>query len=243
MSPVNIIIADPETDASRQLGQLIDAYPNLQVLGAYAEMPAVLQALQSEDIDLMFVDCQLPGLWGQSSRLPDKSMLQKPLCVAMSHTEQDAFQAIAHFAFSFLLKPVGRTDLAKVLLNAHTILHQDPGDSFSPYPHKLWFSHGHDVLALDEPGVLMIQSAGNYLCIHTNDGNHVVRDTLKAVLPRLPKSFVQIHRSTLINLHHLRSISMQKGVLMAELSDRSLLPVSRRFRALLQPLLRERSIQ
>lgn len=100
MPPVSIIIADPEPDASRQLGQLINAYPNLQVLGCCADLPDTLDALRSAAVDLLFVDCQLPGLWGQSSRLPDKTTFEKPLCVAMSRTSQDAFQAIAHFAFS-----------------------------------------------------------------------------------------------------------------------------------------------
>lgn len=243
MSPVNIVIADAEPDAARQLGQLIDTYPNLQLLGACADLPDTLKALRCESVDLLFVDCQLPGLWGQSVRLPDKTVTQKPLCVAMSHSEQDAFQAIAHFAFSFLLKPVGRPELAKVLLNAHSLLLQSPHHLYSPYPLKIWFARGHEVLALDEPGVLMIQAAENYLCIHTTGGNYVVRDTLKAVLPRLPRSFVQIHRSTLINLHHLRSMSMRKGVLMAELSDHSVLPVSRRFRTLIEPLLRDFPLQ
>lgn len=243
MCPVNIIIADSENDATRALGQLIDSYPNVQLLGAYDDMARSLQALRSTDVDIMFVDCQLPGLWGQSHRLPDKNSFEKPLFVAMSHSEQDACQAIAHFAFSFLLKPVGRADLARVLLNAHALIQHEPVGVYSPYPMKLWFAHGHDVLALDEPGVLMIQAAGNYLCIHTTEGNYVVRETLKAVLPRLPKSFIQIHRSTLINLHHLRSLSLHKGVLMAELSDQSLLPVSRRFRTLIQPLLRDFPLQ
>jgi two-component system LytT family response regulator len=243
MSPVNIIIADPESDTSRQLGQLIECYPNVQILGTYGELQDSLQALRTAEVDIMFVDCQLPGLWGQSPSLRDKTMLQKPLLVAMSRTEQDAFQAIAHFAFSFLLKPVGRTDLARVLLNAHALLQHEPTEAYSQYPTKLWFANGHDVLALEEPGVLMLQAAGNYLCIHTTAGNYVVRATLKAVLPRLPKSFVQIHRSTLINLHHLRRLSMQKGVLMAELSDQSQLPVSRRFRRLVQPLLHDFPLQ
>lgn len=239
MSPVNIVIADPEPETSRQLGYLIEAYPNLQLVGICADLDETLEAFRLKPVDVLFVDCQLPGLWGQSVRLPEKAVTTPPLYVAMSRTRQDAFQAISQFAFSFLLKPVGRTELAKVLLNAHTLLHQSPDALYSPYPLKICFANGQDLLALDEPGVLMIQSAGNYLCIHTNDGNHVIRETLKGVLPRLPKSFIQIHRSTLINLHHLKQLSHHRGVLMAELSDHTLLPVSRRFRSVIQPLLRD----
>ncbi len=238
MPTLKLMVADSDLQSCRHLLGLLSYYPNLQLQSCCHDYEELLQQCK-EPPDLIFLDMHLPGLPDEQLLFSDKTPYQPPLLIAQSHREQDAYLAVESYAFNFLLKPVSRLHLARTLMNAHSLLRQQPEQSYSPYPAKLKFHNGHSMLSLDEPGVLMIQSAGNYLCIHTTDGNHVVRDTLKAILPRLPKCFVQIHRSTLVNLHHLKQLSLQRGVYLLELTDHSLVPVSRRFKRELQSLLRD----
>lgn len=239
MPPLKLIVADGDPQACRHLASLLSYYPNLQLHNSSHDFKQLQENWLQHQPDLVFLDMNLPGLTDSHPLFSAKTQYQSPLLIALSQQEQDAYRAVDSYAFTFLLKPVNRLHLARTLMNAHTLLRQQPEVSYSPYPATLLFYSGHSLLRLDEPGVLMIQSAGNYLCIHTTDGNHVVRDTLKAILPRLPKCFVQIHRSTLVNLHHLKQLSLQHGVYLLELSDHSLVPVSRRYRSGLQSFLRD----
>jgi len=238
MPPLKLMVADSDLQACRHLLSLLSYYPNLQLQSCCHDFDE-LQLQCKQQPDLIFLDMHLPGLSAQHPMLVGKTPYQAPLLIAQSPREQDACQAVESYAFNFLLKPVKRLHLARTLMNAHSLLQKHSDNNYNPYPAKLKFHNGHSILSLDEPGVLMIQSAGNYLCIHTTDGNHVVRDTLKAILPRLPKCFVQIHRSTLVNLHHLKQLSLQHGVYMLELTDHSMVPVSRRYRPQLQSFLRD----
>ena len=237
MPSIRLVIADSNLQASEHLRGLLRNYPNLHLQAQCDDFHELRPWLQPQQTDLVLIDMHLPDLNVQGALLQDKPQYQPPLFIAMSKYEQDAFAAINNFAFAFLIKPVSRLALAKSLLNGHRLLWQSADQKYSAYPAKLMIQQGHGFLSLDEPGVLMIQAAGNYLCVHTLDGNHIVRETLKALLPKLPTCFVQVHRSTLINLHHLKQFSLQRGVYLMGLSDHSIVPVSRRYLPQIQPLL------
>ena len=52
-----------------------------------------------------------------------------------------------------------------------------------------------------------IDAAGDYMCIHTNDKTHILRETMKVMEKRLdPKIFQRIHRSTIINLNKVKEV-------------------------------------
>lgn len=52
-----------------------------------------------------------------------------------------------------------------------------------------------------------IDAAGDYMCIHTNDKTHILRETMKVMEKRLdPKIFNRIHRSTIINLNKVKEV-------------------------------------
>lgn len=52
-----------------------------------------------------------------------------------------------------------------------------------------------------------IDAAGDYMCIHTGDKTHILRETMKTMEKRLdPKIFQRIHRSTIINLNKVKEV-------------------------------------
>ena len=52
-----------------------------------------------------------------------------------------------------------------------------------------------------------IDAAGDYMCIHTGDKTHILRETMKVMEKRLdPKLFQRIHRSTIINLNKVKEV-------------------------------------
>ncbi len=70
-----------------------------------------------------------------------------------------------------------------------------------------------DVLAIKDVGettlvptkdILCIDAAGDYMCVHTNTGTHILRKTMKQLEEILdPKLFLRIHRSSIVNTSYI----------------------------------------
>jgi len=52
-----------------------------------------------------------------------------------------------------------------------------------------------------------IDAAGDYMCIHEGEKTHILRETMKTMEKKLdPKIFQRIHRSTIVNLDHVKEV-------------------------------------
>ena len=77
-----------------------------------------------------------------------------------------------------------------------------------------------------------VDAAGDYMCVHALGETHIVRSTLLELLKKLDdKLFVRIHRSTVVNIARVVSISsIQKGGSLLHLAEGQTLKVSRNYR-------------
>lgn len=77
-----------------------------------------------------------------------------------------------------------------------------------------------------------VDAAGDYMCVHALGETHIVRSTLRELLKKLDdKLFVRIHRSTVVNIARVVSISsVQKGGSLLHLVEGQTLKVSRNYR-------------
>lgn len=81
-----------------------------------------------------------------------------------------------------------------------------------------------------------IDAAGDYMCIHTEQDTHIVRVTMKKLASQLDsRVFKRIHKSTLVNIHCIKSIrSLRNNESILALGDYVNLKVSRHYSAALQ---------
>lgn len=230
---LNVVIADDEPLAISNLKAKLAVYPNLVISECFDNGDDTLAYLQaSPDIDIVFLDIQMPGVKGIEilQQAGKCSAMMRPLFVLVTAYEQFAFSAFEHFAFDYLLKPVSRQRLAQTLLDARTALDKQPDQTQAVTSSKLSFKTGASTLLLDDIEVLMIEAAGNYMCIHTLNETLVIRETIKELLQRLPKQFVQVHRSTLINLHHVHKLQPHNNDYSFTLSNGKQISASRRYK-------------
>ena len=230
---LRVIIADDEPLAISNLKAKLAVYPNLEIIDCFDNGDDTLQFLQTAaDIDLVFLDIQMPGIKGieilqQSAK---SSAMTRPLFILVTAYEQFAFSAFEHFAFDYLLKPVSRQRLAQSLLDARTALDKLSPQA-APVPvNKLAFKTGASTLLLDDIDIMLIEAAGNYMCIHTLNETLIIRETMKELLQRLPQQFVQIHRSTLLNLHHVHKLQPHNNDYEFLLSNGKQVNASRRYK-------------
>jgi two-component system LytT family response regulator len=79
--------------------------------------------------------------------------------------------------------------------------------------------------------ILWIESDGDYVRLHVSDKSRFVRMSLHKMMEKLdPAHFVRIHRSTIVNLRHMRKASPALyGEYTVELTNGTKLKVSRTF--------------
>lgn len=233
MAPLKVIIADDEPLAISNLKAKLAVYPNLEITECFDNGDDTLAYLQRQpDIDVVFLDIQMPGIKGiDILKLVTKgSSMTRPLFILVTAYEQFAFPAFEHFAFDYLLKPVSRQRLAQTLLDARTALDKHAQAPLPVASNKLAFKTGASTLLLDDVDIILIEAAGNYMCIHTLSETVVIRETMKELLHRLPGQFVQVHRSTLLNLHHVHKVQPHNNDYEFILSDGKVVNASRRYK-------------
>lgn len=229
--PIRVVLADDEPLALSNLKAKLACETDIQLVGCFDNGDDTLHFLQQQQADLVLLDIRMPGLSGTEvlQRLQKTSALTPPLLVLVTAYEQYAYPAFANLAFDYLLKPVPRQRLQQCLQDARLALQQAPVAP-AALPPRLQFRSGNSDVWLDPTDILLIEAAGNYMCVQTLHDNLVIRETLKELLARLPPQFVQIHRSTLVNLHHVHKICPQHNDYQFTLSSGKVLQASRRFK-------------
>ena len=186
-----------------------------------------VRALQPE---LMFLDVQMPDIDG-FAMLGKLLASQLPLVVFVTAYKEYAFEAFTTDALDYLLKPVSHVRLEKSLARARAQLalndqrkprlkrsttapsmiaepventhrHVEPARAMT-----LSVKSGLRIVRIDIDDIAWIDAAGDYVCIHTADETHILRETLGDLEQRLdPRRFARVHRSTIVNLVNVKAM-------------------------------------
>ena len=89
-----------------------------------------------------------------------------------------------------------------------------------------------------------IDAAGDYMCVHTEKETHIVRITMKKLESQLDdKVFKRIHKSTLVNIHCIKSVkALRNSESVLELGDNVQLKVSRNYSSAIQQLVESKQL-
>jgi two-component system, LytTR family, response regulator LytT len=80
---------------------------------------------------------------------------------------------------------------------------------------------------IEEEKILWVHSDGNYCFIQTEGAKYSVKDTLTHVESLLSASFMQIHRTYLVNVQHIQKVELTRHQLFINKQD---LPISRKYK-------------
>lgn len=263
-APVRALIVDDESPARRGLALRLARFADVEIVGEAANGREAVAAVNALRPDLMFLDVQMPGIdgFGVLRALPAERL---PLVVFVTAYDRHAVQAFEAHALDYLLKPIPRPRLAGAVQRvretlaarqavAHTarllkLLGQASGQSalasnhgLSPPAHApidapLPIRDGDRTRLVPQADIAWIDAAGDYMCVHASGHTYVTRTTLAALLARLdPHRFRRIHRSTLVNLTHVRELRTHaNGEAIVTLRCGQTLKLSRRYRDQLRP--------
>jgi len=242
---IRTLIVDDEPLALERLVKLLEAEPNIEIVGECTNGREALAAIQSASPDLLFLDVQMPELdgFGVVAALPKAQM---PAIVFVTAYDQFAVRAFEVNALDYLLKPFDRERFQVALRRAiEQIQRQQPEEitrrlsqliaglkpESKPLERLAIKTEGR-VLLLRLEDIDWIEAADNYVNIHIGTESHLHRETLTALEGKLVSSqFLRISRSTLVNVERIKELQpMFHGDYVVILRDGTKLSLSRSYR-------------
>jgi DNA-binding LytR/AlgR family response regulator len=211
------LIADDEPNLARHLqGELARLWPQLRFAPTARNGIEAAERIAALRPDLAFLDIQMPGLTGLEVAQGIEGATR---VVFVTAYDQYAVQAFEQSAFDYLLKPVKTERLARTVDKLRAALAAPPDDTAlaavlqrllpapAPSPERLrWVraSSGDLMHQIPIDEVLFFRADDKYTCVQTAAGEHLIRTPIVELAAQLDaQRFVQVHRSTLVNLDHL----------------------------------------
>ena len=194
------LIVDDEPRAHVVLKNYIDKVTGLEVAYSTTSSVEAFSYLQSNAVDLLFLDIEMPELTG----LELLDALQNPprVIITSAHSEF-ALDSYNFNVLDYLLKPI---PFNRFLRAVNKVLQlpssaESTADSVSSSKDHFFVKEDGLNKRIDYADLLYVNSFGNYVRLYTTGGKHMVADTMKNLEDTLPSDrFLRIHKSYLINL-------------------------------------------
>lgn len=212
------LIADDEPHLARALAtELAALWPGLELLPAARNGVEAAERIATLQPDIAFLDIQMPGLTGLEVAQGIEGATR---VVFVTAYDDYAVQAFEHAALDYVLKPVKTERLQRCVERVRRALEQPAADEgqrmlaalhklmpAQPAPERLrWVraSAGELMHQVPVDEVLFFRADDKYTCVQTADAEHLIRTPIAELAAQLdPALFVQVHRSTIVNLAFL----------------------------------------
>lgn len=260
---MRILIVDDERPAREKLRRLLASEPGISAIEEARDGVDALERLSAFAPDLLLLDIQMPEVSGLdvAASLPAPA----PCVVFVTAYDEYAIRAFDANAIDYLLKPYDQARLQRALQRVRERIalrtaassstqHGDasaqagswsaaasasniapPPDLALPAVHQLLVPErgGTRIVKVDQIG--WIETADNYVVLHTANTAPLMRQTLAGLLEQLGPRFVRCHRRAAIQLEWVASIvNLDKGDGEIILRDGSRVPLSRQYRSELE---------
>jgi two-component system LytT family response regulator len=201
---LNCLIVDDEEMSSNVLKHLVGQINDLKLLGVCNSSLEAAEILRNEDVDLLFLDVEMPGMTGIELI---QSLEKKPLVILTTSHKKYAHEAFENNAIDYLVKPLELPRFMKAVSKAREAFEQNTGKNGSFVRDYLFLKKNSVLNKVPVKEILWIEALGDYVNVHTADTKYTLHTTLKAIESKLPKEhFIRIHRSYIIQLEHISSI-------------------------------------
>lgn len=205
---ITTIAIDDEPLALKLVSGYIEKTPFLDLVGAFDNPLSAMEFMESNVVDLMFIDIQMPDLKGTDFV---RALTNGPKVIFTTAYEKYALEGFRLEAVDYLLKPFGYEDFlvaaqkAKKLMNLEerTPTQINANDEF------LFLKSDYKIRRINFNDILYVEGLKDYVKVLTlNESKPILSlSTLKALEAKLPSSqFMRVHRSFIVNLNRIQTI-------------------------------------
>ena len=232
------LIVDDEPHAREGIRLRLKEFKNIQIVGECSSGAEAVKSINALKPDLLFLDIQMPEMNGFEV-LKKITVTPLPIIIFVTAFDKYAVKAFEYHAVDYLLKPIRedrfknalRSALSEIshrslelyanklksVVNDYLEVTEDKIEGYQApavqqkYIDRLMIKSKNQVSVIPLQEIEWIESAGDYVYVHSNSQKHILRETLTALEKRMdPHKFIRIHRSTIVNVEKIKILRLNK---------------------------------
>lgn len=242
MQLLKCIIVDDEPLPLELLSDYINKTPFLELLGTYSNPLEALTVVQSQQVDLIFLDIEMPQLTGLQFM---QSLSHKCKVIFTSAYPDYAVQGYEFDIVDYLLKPVSFERFLKAATKALQSI-RPPADvlpaadspTLSQAGQMLFVKTDYKIVKVGLNDILYIEGLKEYIAIHTPAGKVITLQSMKKmedVLP--PTQFIRVHKSFIVAIDKIDSVERNRIFI-----SKNIIPVGNTYRESFLKLLDQKNL-
>lgn len=226
------IAIDDEPLALGLVMDYIGKVPFLELVAGCGDAFEAARVLQEKEVDLMFMDIQMPGLTGLQFI---QSMPKRPMVILITAYKKFAPEGFDLDVVDYLVKPVGIDRFLKACYKAQELhqLRTNAGPMVSSADF-FFVNVDYSLIKVLFADIIWIEGSGDYVKIHLKSSPRplLVRSSTRTMETELPKDkFIRIHKSYILSVDSITAVR-KNSVFIGELE----LPVGETYRGVLRQL-------
>ncbi len=217
---VNILIVEDETLLAQRMERFFRESTQIQIgrLTVKSNLALAKDFLTKHTIDLMILDLNLNGKDGFD--LLKTSVSQAFQTIIISAYTDKAIEAFEYGVLDFISKPFNKLRVEKAL---NRLVDSSYRAKFPLRYLAVTKNQKLELIRVEQ--IIFLKGAGNYTELHLENGQVELHDkSLQNILVLLPSNYERVHKSYIVNLDLIQSISYQYEIL---LKNQTTIPISR----------------
>ncbi|HXE81638.1 MAG TPA: LytTR family DNA-binding domain-containing protein [Vicinamibacterales bacterium] len=251
MHTLRMLIVDDEPLIRIGIRRALAGAAGIEIVGECGSGEEAIEAIESEEPDLVVLDVQMPGCNGLDvvRRIgPDRM----PAVVFVTAYDEYAVQAFEVNAVDYVLKPFDPERLLQAIARARARIAAKRDDTLGARlqalldardarpPDRLVVRNGERFEFVPLDAIDWIEAADNYVQLHCGPKRHLLNETMTNLERRLdPSRFLRVHRSRMVNTSRIVAVHvLMGGTYELELRGGLRLTTGRQYRSAVQQLIR-----
>lgn len=202
------IIVEDEFLAREELKYFIKNFSNIDIKGEFEDGVEVLKYLQENEVDVIFLDINIPLLDGIVLAKNISKFSKKPYIVFITAYKEYASDAFYIEAFDYILKPYDEKRIISMLKKLEIDFKstkKEEKDRKAIDKINLW--NNDRIIVVNINDINYCEARERITTVYTNEGKYSVNMSISEFYETLPKDiFFRSHRSYIVNLTKIKEI-------------------------------------
>jgi DNA-binding LytR/AlgR family response regulator len=201
---IRCIAIDDEPLALDVIEKFVGKLPELKLAGRYTNALEAMEQLNKEEIDLLFLDIQMPEISGIQFL---KTLKNPPMVIFTTAYENYALESYDLDVVDYLLKPIPFERFVKAVNKVKEIydLRQSKGMK-EEEPGFIFVRSDYQMVKINLDEIIYIEGLKDYVKIFCGPKPIFSHQNLKAIESKLPpKQFARIHKSYIVSIKKIEA--------------------------------------
>ncbi|BDC98588.1 LytTR family DNA-binding domain-containing protein [Persicobacter psychrovividus] len=207
MQKLKCLIVDDELLARMLLKDYVSKVPNLELIDTCESPLEAIELLKSTDIDLLFLDIQMPDLTGFELL---NALAKPPMVIFTTAYAEHAVKGFEVQAIDYLLKPFSLDRFMKAVAKAEELMSlKEVAPTTTPAATEdfLMIKEDYKYHRINVSDIAYVEGMREYVRYHTPTMKVMALQSLTKLMDKLPQGkFMRVHKSFIVNMDFVEGL-------------------------------------